>query len=263
MIDITPHNNRPVRSLSSMRRGRPGSLWVARRPITRLFTDGARAVVVFCGVALVLALTSCGSAGGGADAANELEEDHPGSPATLPIEGELQLPPADPASPVAGVGAEPTPTLEPRDPPAESEWTAGVVDVRRDVAGAALLTGARTARNEGFDRVVFEFAGGSLPSYHVEYVDRPVRQCGSGDTVPVEGDAWLSVRLEPANAHDEEGRPTVQERTSLPDLPTLLQFTLICDFEAQVEWILGVGSPNRYRVIELREPTRLVVDVMH
>ncbi|MBA4159064.1 MAG: hypothetical protein H0X65_16535, partial [Gemmatimonadetes bacterium] len=47
------------------------------------------------------------------------------------------------------------------------------------------------------------------------------------------------------------------------DYPVLKQLTLICDFEAQVEWVLGVSSPNRFRVIELHEPARLVVDVRH
>jgi len=36
-----------------------------------------------------------------------------------------------------------------------------------------------------------------------------------------------------------------------------------CDFEAEVEWVAGVASPNRYRVLELRNPTRLVVDIKH
>lgn len=34
-----------------------------------------------------------------------------------------------------------------------------------------------------------------------------------------------------------------------------------CDFEAVVTWVLGVSSSRPFRVTELSEPTRLVVDV--
>jgi len=30
-----------------------------------------------------------------------------------------------------------------------------------------------------------------------------------------------------------------------------------------VTWVLAVQSPNRYRVLELEDPARLVIDVRH
>jgi hypothetical protein len=141
------------------------------------------------------------------------------------------------------------------------EGTAGIVEKRRDTIAPALLRDVRTARHDGFDRVVFEFEGNNIPGYHVEYVDRPVRQCGSGEPVPVAGDAWLLVRTTPANAHTEAGQPTIKERERNLDLPNLKEIELICDFEAEVSWVLGLASPNRYRVLELSNPPRLVVDV--
>jgi hypothetical protein len=117
------------------------------------------------------------------------------------------------------------------------------------------------ARNEGFDRFVLEFMGDELPSYHVEYVDKPVRQCGSGDAVHVAGDGWLLIRLQPARAHDDDGRPTLEQRSARPVLPVVIETRLLCDFEAHVEWVLGVSAPNRFRVLELSKPARLVIDV--
>jgi hypothetical protein len=73
----------------------------------------------------------------------------------------------------------------------------------------------------------------------------------------------LIVRLQPANAHTEAGVATVQNRQQNPSLPILKELKLICDFEADVQWILGLSSPNRYRVLELTNPARLVVDVAH
>jgi hypothetical protein len=143
------------------------------------------------------------------------------------------------------------------------EGTAGIVERPGRATEAALLVDVRAAEHEGFDRTVFEFAGDALPAYHVEYVDKPVRQCGSGAVVPIAGDGWLHVRFSGANAHTEAGEATVGFRERATNLTNLLEIESICDFEAEVGWVLGVRSPNHYRVIELSSPTRLVVDVRH
>jgi hypothetical protein len=143
------------------------------------------------------------------------------------------------------------------------DGTVGIVERPGRAVGTAVLGDVRAARHEGFDRMVFEFVGDELPGYHVEYVDRPVRQCGSGDAVPVAGDAWLHVRFTDAAAHTEAGAPTVGFRERATSLPNLLEIESICDFEGEVGWVLGVRSPAPYRVLELRSPTRLVVDVRH
>jgi hypothetical protein len=144
---------------------------------------------------------------------------------------------------------------------ASAGWTAGATQVRR--GSGATLRAVRTARNEGWDRVVFEFDGADVPGYHVEYVDRPVRKCGSGDEAQVAGQGWLEVRITPARAHDEAGNVTVAQRERKLSLPVLRELELTCDFEADVTWVLGVAAPNRYRVSELSGPARLVVDVQH
>jgi hypothetical protein len=146
---------------------------------------------------------------------------------------------------------------------AGAQWTAADTDVDRPVAGAALLREVRTARHEGFDRIVLEFGDDEVPGYRVAYIDRPVRQCGSGDAVPLAGAAWLSVVVEPANAHTEAGEPTVRERERAPRLPALLEMKVVCDFEAVVEVVAGVAAPERYRTFVLTGPSRLVVDIMH
>jgi len=142
-------------------------------------------------------------------------------------------------------------------------WTAGIIDVQRPAAGAVTLVGVRAASHAGYDRVVFEFAGADRPWIHVEYVDRPVRDCGAGEVVPLAGDAWLLVRFYPMNAHDESGQATAGPREHAFRLPIVLEAKRTCDFEAVVEYVMGVTSPNRYRVIELTGPPRVVVDVRH
>lgn len=142
-----------------------------------------------------------------------------------------------------------------------AQWTAGVTSTQRNVSGAAILRAVRTAQHDGYDRIVFDFGGDPLPNYHIEYVDRPVRQCGSGDPVPVAGDAWLAIRFEPAYAHTDAGQPTVANRERTLTLLNLRELELICDFEAQVEWVAGLASPEPYHVLELTAPARLVLDI--
>jgi hypothetical protein len=158
---------------------------------------------------------------------------------------------------------EPDRAPSPAAPDPNDGWTAGVVTATHQVSGVATLTDSRVARNEGFDRLVLEFGGDELPSYRVEYVDQPVIQCGSGDPIRLEGDGVLLVRMEPGRAHDDAGRPTIAERITRPALPIVLESRIICDFEAHLDWALGVATPNRFRIMELAQPARLVVDIRH
>jgi hypothetical protein len=177
-------------------------------------------------------------------------------PAALPIE---TLPPAAAPAPAD------TPPAQEEAAPRSFEGTAGIQQRRRSGMSPATLRDVRTAAHEDFDRVVLEFEGG-IPGYHIEYVDRPIRECGSGHAVPVAGQGWLRVRMEPARAHEfmgESARSSITNRNRSLDYFALQQLVLTCDFEAQVEWVLGVRSPNRYRVLELSQPARLVVDVLH
>ena len=175
-----------------------------------------------------------------------------GSPSPAPTHTVTATPPAN------------APVDETAEDVPDFEGTAGNTEKKNpNATGAALLTDVRSARHSSYDRVVFEFEGSELPNYRLEYIDRPVRSCGSGEVVPFAGDAWLSVRFSGANAHTDSGEPTINDRVRSPNLPIVKDLKLICDFEAEVEWVMGVSSPNKYRVLELKSPTRLVVDIRH
>lgn len=143
--------------------------------------------------------------------------------------------------------------------PDTAGWTAGLT--AKPGAGMTTLRAVRTAAHADYERIVFAFGPDTMPGFKVEYIDRPVRQCGSGDVVELPGDAWLSIRLEPSQAHTEEGSPTIQERARTLNYENLKALRLICDFEGVVEWVAAVASPNAYRTLELKTPSRLVIDI--
>jgi len=155
-----------------------------------------------------------------------------------------------------------TPPAEPRQP-FTGQWTARNTEMERN-GPVGIVRGVRVAQNQGFDRLVVDFGpGASIPGWKLEYVDRPVRQCGSGDATEVAGQGWLHLRLRTAQAHDDDGRATVANREMHLDNPIVREVEIVCDFEGDVEIVLGVSTPNPYRVLELQNPSRLVVDVQH
>ncbi len=124
-----------------------------------------------------------------------------------------------------------------------------------------VLQSVRAARHGGFERVVFEVAGDTLPGYRIAYAEPPVVACGSGRTVSVAGKAVLLVRLQPAQAHDDAGHATIQERDRKPGFAVLKEMALICDFEGQVQWALGLDRRVPFRILKLDQPARLVLDL--
>ena len=156
------------------------------------------------------------------------------------------------------------PGAEPGDPAALPDgWSHGPLrgGQDREQGPVAILRSVRTGRNDGFDRVVFEFDN-HVPAYHVRYVEQPVA-CGSGHDVEPGAPAALEVDFRPAAAHDDEGRGTVGQREISTGLAAIPHARITCDFEAIVTWVLGVDRRAPIRVLELGSPARLAVDVLH
>ena len=97
----------------------------------------------------------------------------------------------------------------------------------------SLLMAVRAARHENYDRVVFEFAG-QLPGYRVQYTQPPIQQDASGLPIKIAGNAFLTVRMEPAAVHDDSGKPTMALKELVLNLPSLLELTQTGDFDSRV-----------------------------
>jgi hypothetical protein len=124
---------------------------------------------------------------------------------------------------------------------------------------APTLVDVRAASHPGFDRVVFEFRG-AVPEHRIDYVDRLVED-GSGEPVALAGAANLQVVFHGANAHAEDGTPTVSPRRFSPGLPAVKEVAQTGDFEAVVSYGTGVDRRRPITVSTLSGPPRLVVDV--
>jgi hypothetical protein len=124
-----------------------------------------------------------------------------------------------------------------------------------------LLVAVRTGSHDGYDRLVLQFRN-DLPSWRVSYVDKVASE--SGETVPLEGAAFLYVDTHPASGH-EDTAPFKQTytgpRTLTPRYPMLRQVAWVDDFEGHVGFGLGLQRRTGFRVLELREPARLAIDV--
>lgn len=131
-------------------------------------------------------------------------------------------------------------------------------------AKTALLAAIRIARHEGYDRVVFQFANG-LPGYRISYVRPPFREDGSGKPVPVDGSAFVLVRMEPASGYDLAKDRLVYQgprRISGAAHGTSIvrEAARTGDFESVLGWVVGLEGQVDFRVVRLHDPPRLVVD---
>jgi hypothetical protein len=125
-----------------------------------------------------------------------------------------------------------------------------------------MLTAIRTGSHDGYDRVVLQFRN-DLPSWRVGYVDQVPSE--SGATVPLEGAASLFVQVDPAWAHDLDTPPYAATytgpRTLTPRYAMLRQVRLVDEFEGHLTFGVGLQRRAGFRVLELRGPPRLAIDV--
>lgn len=126
-----------------------------------------------------------------------------------------------------------------------------------------VLTGVRTGRHAGFDRVVLDL-NGHRPEFFIRSVDQ-LYQDGSGHPVSLPGAYFLEVRLAPAAAHDDNGNLTYTgpRQFETPALTNVRAFAITGDFEANLTVGLGMRRDSWHRVFLLDSPTRVVIDVGH
>ena len=73
----------------------------------------------------------------------------------------------------------------------------------------------------------------------------------------------LLIQFKPSTAREDSGRPTVAQSSRLPGLPAIATARQLCDDNDHLVWALGSSDSTAIRIVELRRPPRLLVDVRH
>jgi hypothetical protein len=116
-----------------------------------------------------------------------------------------------------------------------------------------------TGHHPTFDRVVFRFSS-RAPGYNIRYVTRPTAD-GSGNRVALAGNAFLRVTMNSV-ASAQAGKPPAPQGRQRPMYPQLRALVGTGDFEGYVSYTLGLKEKDGFRAFTLRNPDRLVVDVV-
>ncbi|HKJ02434.1 MAG TPA: hypothetical protein VJ997_08265 [Longimicrobiales bacterium] len=146
----------------------------------------------------------------------------------------------------------------------ELPWTRN--RVVRDPApsqGPGWLESAEVSDGDGFTRASLTFSDiAFFPGYAIDFVDAGTGISCGGQEKPLglSGQRALVIHLQPANAHDEKGvRVPVRTRSLATERFT--EGGVVCDLDNNVVWTAGLNSGDQVRVLELRNPNRLVVDI--
>jgi hypothetical protein len=173
--------------------------------------------------------------------------------------------PADPA---------PEPTAEPTEVPAETGTAPPVDDeastsdrVRAPDGPADLVvTDVRVGVHDGFDRVVVELAGEGTAGWFTELGDVAFED-GSGAIVDVDGAAVLTLLLNAVAFPPELPDPDLRwdgDRVPAPVGAVVLREVVdSVVFEGQHQLFIGLTERVPYRIAQLDDPQRVVVDLLH
>jgi hypothetical protein len=124
----------------------------------------------------------------------------------------------------------------------------------------------RAAKQRAFDRVVFEFSG-PLPNYRIEYLKSHFYDGEAGRVrIKSAGKAFVQVEFSVIPSSDEQLK--FSEATNFVPkgrlrMGSLQSVTDQAQFEGFYDFLLGVAARKQFRVSEMSNPTRLVVDFKH
>lgn len=194
-------------------------------------------------------LAGCG--GGDDDPDAGATSSAPSSSAPAPTSGAAStVPPA-----TEGDGSTDAPPF-----PANTESDTGAASADSSVT----VTEIRTGLHDGYDRVVFEVEGTGTPGWDVRHVDEAAGQ-GSGMTIPVEGEAILQVTITGVGYPTETGIEEYDGSTPLPGAGTEVVTEVVWDstFEGTSVAFVGLTEETPFRVYELDDPARVVLEIVH
>jgi hypothetical protein len=146
-------------------------------------------------------------------------------------------------------------------------WTVKPVSRDQDPASEnTYVKTVRAAKQNDFDRLVFEFEG-AFPHYRIEYLQSGFYDSEGGrERIRTAGRAFLLMTFLQVPA-DEKQAGLLQAKGFLPKgnlrMPSLWSIDDKELSEGTYDFVAGVSARKPFRVTELRNPSRLVIDFQH
>ena len=120
------------------------------------------------------------------------------------------------------------------------------------------LRRASVSAHERFDRVELEFDGsGTFIAYLVERAEGPLSGC-EGEVQAAPEESWLRLRV-----NRLRGGGLADDIEGSMEMAGIQEIRLVCEEEEALEWALRLSHPGWHRLIAVRNPSRLVLDVQH
>lgn len=159
----------------------------------------------------------------------------------------------------------------------ELPWTTNSINRSPNpVAPRSMIESVEVAGHEGFDRMTFTFSSDApAPGYEIRLIPPGLAvRCGEATngeadeeaqpaaehTPELAGNQFLVLRLRPARIIDQ-GRRTMSIGTETYDLARVHEGGISCDADDVVTWIVGLKEGGSVRVLEMRSPPRLLIDI--
>lgn len=201
--------------------------------------------------AALLTVAACGAK---ANAEKDAAGAKAAASASTPVIQHQQLPDSD----LAGI--------DPANVSLDLPWTGNRVHRAPAPSAAwATLKAVHESGHAGFDRTIFTFEGGTpFPGYDVRLQKAGATLSCDGKEKPSKlgGDILLTVSLTPSRATTRSGKHLVPLRTrKVKGQQRIVEQGLTCDAADNVVWAAALSQGTELRILELRKPQRLVVDV--
>lgn len=159
----------------------------------------------------------------------------------------------------------PAPTAAPKPAPPPGLPVAGTADVGISRSGTGHLSAVRVGNMGAYDRVVLEFKD-QVPGYTIGYRPLPAKADGSGADIPLPGaKALLMVTMRSASGYDSDlSTPTYSGANEVSAKTVqVTQAKAAGDFEAVLNWAVGLKTKVPFKVSIMNTPPRLVIDFQH
>ena len=121
----------------------------------------------------------------------------------------------------------------------------------------------RVSQNKGFDRVVFEFDSGKA-TWVLQYLPSNIYSTDGGDKeIKIAGNYFLMLNIYGFAVGDEMPCKLKSYPKNRLKFPTLMQIKQGSWFEGILDFLIGVKDKKPFRVQELQNPSRVVIDFKH